>query len=131
MRLSSCSIQHHQAHYLLPPLVRALMDPSTSVRAEAYRTICYVTEPGDTRAMRLLVTHVEKGLGAVKTEVLDALTATAARGDLRVTMALATASEDPRPHLRCVALQCLARHVDFDQHRKTGLHQGLLQILLH
>ena len=87
---------------------------------------------GDTRAMRLLVTHVEKGLGALRTDVLDALTATAARGDLRVTMALATASEDPRPHLRrCVALQCLARHVDFDQHRKTGLHQGLLQILLH
>ena len=98
--------------FVLEALVRALMDPSTSVRAEAYRTICYVTEPGDTRAMRLLVTHVEKGLGAVKTEVLDALTATAARGDLRVTMALATASEDPRPHLRCVALQCLARHVD-------------------
>lgn len=110
--VADTAAQDRLPEFVVEALIWALMDPNTSVRSESLRTIKHITDPGDARATRRLIEQVEKGLGGLNTELLDALTALAKPGDLRVTIALSTASEDPRPTIRRMALECLAQHVD-------------------
>lgn len=78
--VSSTAAKQRLPEFVLEALIRTLMDPNISVRTEALRAVRHVTEPGDVRATRLLVEFVEKGLGAVRCEVLEALIATAQPG---------------------------------------------------
>jgi hypothetical protein len=121
--VSETASKERLPEFVLEALARALMDASTSVRSEALRAIEHVTERGDARATSLLVEYVEKGLGVVRCEVLQALTSTARAGDACVTVALTCATEDPRPNVRRLALALLTQHVDLSDPMSRQLVQ--------